>query len=69
MGKTDYEELKDLAIKISHNDDELTPNDILSTIEALLKIGASKIVILKCQNIEELKAVGIYQNVLNRRMY
>ncbi len=61
------EELKILALRISHKDGELTPNDILSTIETSLKIGADKNILLKCDNVAELKAVGIYYNVLNNK--
>jgi hypothetical protein len=58
--------LNDLAIKISLKDKELTPNDILSTIETLLEIGVDKNIILRCQNIGQLKAVGVYHGIINK---
>ncbi len=61
------EGLKNLSLRISHKDGELTPNDILSLIETLLQIGADKNIILKCDNVAELKAIGIYYNVLNNK--
>ncbi len=66
-GITIDEELKNTALRISHKDGELTPNDILSLIETLIEIGADKNIILKCDNVAELKAIGIYYNVLNNK--
>lgn len=61
------EELKNLVLRISHKDGELTPNDILSTIKVLLETGTDKNILLKCDNEAELRAVGVYMNIKNNK--
>lgn len=61
-------ELYELAQEITLHDREyvFSLTDITSLIETLLKRGVSKEIVLKCENVDELKAIGIYQNILRK---